>query len=62
MFSKVCELAQNCVVIIITKINSGIDNTPTTTDQLNKPHDKPCFLFFWWQRNLNNENEKKKKR
>lgn len=35
------NLTQNCVVIIITNINSGIDKTPTTIDQLNKPQDKP---------------------
>lgn len=25
----------------MTKINSGMDNIPTTIDQLNKPHDRP---------------------
>lgn len=40
-------ITQNCVVIIMTKINSGIDRMPTIIDQLNKPHDnpvaKPCM-------------------
>lgn len=42
-------LTQNCVVIIITKISSGIDSMPTTIDQLNSPHDSPfgnkSYLF-----------------
>ena len=35
------RLTQNCVVISMTNINSGIDRIPTTIDQLNSPQDKP---------------------